>query len=1178
MAITISPRKRYILRALELSKTDAQIGQLMPDNSLREKALAEGLSLDEVIGTFLEGYAERPVFGERSYQVVADSASGKKVKKYLPSYSTISYGELHERIKAIAMVFRTMATCQVNRGEFGIIMGFADIDFVTLDLAFAYSKAVRVPVQSSSSGADLHEIVENIQPVVMASTIEDLPLAVELAMSQNSVKSIIVFNYDERVDAERAIVEQAKKEIATSNGTRHLFTISELIEIGKQHTFSHLPNDQNEAEKPTAIIHSSGSTGKPKGAVIAQKAFIYRWVGKKTAAPKVSVLLAPLNHMMGRLNLMGTLNCGGTGYFTLKPDLSTLLEDIRLARPTYLSLFPRIFELIHQHFQNEVAGRLKNSSENKGTIEKAVMQQMRHIYLGDRLKIIVFGSAPTSKKVQIFMRDCFDVLMLEGYGNTESGTASLTMDNKIVREVVLDYKLRDVPELGYFTTDKPFPRGELIVKTKYGIKEYYKQPEATAALFDENGYSCTGDIVEEIAPDEIRVIDRRKDVLKLSHGEYVATGTLGTIYEAGSAVVKQIYVYGNSKRSYLLAVVVPELEVVHQQLGTAPTAAQVKNLIRDELNQVAQKEELKKFEVPRNLILEYEPFTQENGLLSSVRKRLRPALKRKYGAALEGMYEAHENAQDARVEALKGADSTLTNLEKLIVLLENQLNIEGIEADLPRNFNELGGDSLGAALYAMSIEEIFGVNMAADVILSPTGNLKTWEKYIDEAQNPNSLQQTSFEAVHGKGATKVSADDLQLEHFIAKEILNTASNLPPASDTPKTVLLTGANGFLGHIVCLQWLKILAPIGGKLICLIRENSDATAYEKLAKEYQGLDAELEETFYELSKNHLEVLAGDISRPSLGLSQENYHRLSANVDRICHVAALVNHRLAYQHLFRPNVVGTAEIIKMAISTTQKPIDFISTVGVFMLLDSSSGIHENVPFRKEIALSDSYANGYAVSKWGGEILLQELNQRFGNPVNIFRCDMILPDQHYKGQANTSDMLTRLLYSMLLTGLAPQSFYQNNGTDLSPIAHYEGVPVDVLAKAITGVGTQTHQECKTYHAINYLKDAVSLDSFVDWIETAGYPINRIASHEEWHQRMETKLRTLPEEQRQLSALEVLLAYRRPHRGGYSQIGADNFKALVESLNNLGSLPHLSEKYIHKYLKDIAQVNNFNFS
>ena len=177
----------------------------------------------------------------------------------------------------------------------------------------------------------------------------------------------------------------------------------------------------------------------------------------------------------------------------------------------------------------------------------------------------------------------------------------------------------------------------------------------------------------------------------------------------------------------------------------------------------------------------------------------------------------------------------------------------------------------------------------------------------------------------------------------------------------------------------------------------------------------------------------------------------------------------------------------------------------------------------------------------------------------------MIMPDQSYKGQANTADMLTRILMSIALTGLAPKSFYKESGRQN---AHYVGVPVDVLAKTICGVHTSVHDTCKTYHSINYNKDAISLDSFVDWIESAGYPIHRFDDHSEWYERMETKLKAMPEEIRRQSALDVLIAYKRQGRGGQNKIGASNFEQLVKELDNLSSLPSLSETYIHKYLND----------
>ena len=74
----------------------------------------------------------------------------------------------------------------------------------------------------------------------------------------------------------------------------------------------------------------------------------------------------------------------------------------------------------------------------------------------------------------------------DGYGSTETGV--VLHDNQVQRPPVIDYKLVDVPELGYFRTDTPHPRGELLIKTETIIPGYYNRPEVTAEVFDEDGF------------------------------------------------------------------------------------------------------------------------------------------------------------------------------------------------------------------------------------------------------------------------------------------------------------------------------------------------------------------------------------------------------------------------------------------------------------------------------------------------------------------------------------------------------------------------------------------------------------------------------------------------------------------------------------------------------------------
>jgi len=1176
----ISDKKRYVLRMLDLAETDPQIKQLKPNPAVRDAILKED-TLDQMIDAALSGYATRPALGGRTYEVIEEN--GKNIRNYLPSFTTITYAELQANIKALASAWRYHPTHGIKPAEFVGILGFTGVDFATMDLACAYAYTVAIPLQSSTSGADLNEIFDNTNPAALATTISDLPVAVEHVIAHGGMRSLIVFDYDERVDGERNLYEKAKADLQKSGVATQIITLNELINFGKQKEFTFLPPHAEGDRWMMAIIHSSGSTGKPKGAIMPASAAMELWSGRKTQMPSVSLAFAPLNHLIGRNGLVGTLCLGGTLFFTLKSDMSSLFEDIRIARPTQMSFFPRIFELVYQHYQNEVTRRVRKGEGEEATISEIVKKEMSKTFLGDRLKRGSVGGAPTSPAVMTFIKECFDILIIDGYGNTESGTGGVAINGRINRPLITDYKLRDVPELGYYLTDKPYPRGELCFKSKTGISGYYKAPEATANLFDEDGFSLTGDIVEERGPDHVVVIDRRKDVMKLSQGEYVAVGKLGTVFEGGSAVIKQIYIYGNSFQSYLLAVVVPDMKAAKAILGDNPSESALTSLIRKELAQVATDHELKSFEVPRSFIIEMEEFTQANGLLSSVRKRLRPALKRKYAERLEAIYEEQAKEQEADIETLKDPNSPLTTLEKIVKLLEVNLRVQEVETAQPFTYKELGGDSLGAVAFSMSMEKVFGLTIPANRILSPTGSPKKWAKMIDAALKGETTQAT-FANIHGKEATTIHAKDLALSRFIEADILNNAATLAVDNHPPKTVLLTGANGYLGHILCLEWLQELAKTNGQLICLIRATDDAAAKARLDAAFAGVDPEFSDLYNTLADKYLQVWAGDMTETNFGLSHERFNQLTKAVDRICHPAALVNHRLGYEHLFGPNVAGTAAIIRLALTNRKKPIDFVSTVAVERFLDTKQVNNEDSPLLESITLTDHYAAGYGASKWSAEWLLQKAHQEFGLPINTFRGDMMLAHQYFKGQINTADMFTRLLFSIIMTGIVPTSFYRFNEDGSKAKGHYDGTPADVIAAAIVGVYKVDEIAASTPSAGSYLgqgnyqifniknyhqEDGVSLDVIVDWIESAGYPVKRIADHQSWFNQFKAKLSALPEEQRQYSALDVLAAFSRPYPPNPRTAGSDNYQQLVGSLEGNAEVPSLSEGFIHKCLEDM---------
>jgi fatty acid CoA ligase FadD9 len=1174
-----TPRERVAERIRQLFADDEQFRNAKPDPSLQTAARQPGLRLPQILEMFVEGYADRPALGWRARSLTADPATGRTGTQLLPRFDTITYSDLWANVRAVATAWRHDKANPVAPGDFVATVGFASPEYLTLDLVCGYLGLVAVPLQHNAAASRLQPIIAEVEPRALATGAGYLDLAVEAALGSTSLRRLVVFDYQPEVDDQRENLERAQAKLTAAGMAVSIETFDELIERGR--TLPPEPMYTGDTDERLAMImYTSGSTGLPKGAMYTERMVSKVWTNELMRyfadIPVFNVNFMPLNHLGGRLPLSSSFQAGGTSYFVPESDLSTLFEDWNLVRPTEMGMVPRVAEMLYQRYQS-AAERLFSQGVETESAEAQAQTELREQVLGGRIVTAFCGTAPLATEMKGFVETCLDVHVLDGYGLTEVGM--VTKDGLMTRPPVIDYKLVDVPELGYFLTDKPYPRGELLVKSLTAMPGYFKRPDVTAKAFDPDGYYRTGDVIAELGPDQLAYVDRRNNVLKLAQGEFVAIARLEAVF-ASSALVRQIFVYGNSERPYLLAVVVPTAEALERFAGDADG---LKAALSESLRQTAKLAELQSYEVPVDFLVESEPFSEDNGLLSGVGKLLRPKLKEYYGKRLEELYTELAATRAAELRSLREGAADRPVIDTLKRAAEALLGVAGGPPEPDAHFIELGGDSLSALTFSNLLHDIFDVDVPVGQIIGPATDLRRLAEYV-EGERESGSKRPTFATVHGRGATHVRAADLTLDKFIDAKTLTEAASLPRAADEPRTVLLTGANGYLGRFLSLEWLERLAEAGGRLICIVRGTDAEVAAKRLEDVFRSGDPQLLERFRALAADHLEVVVGDIGEPNLGLDQPTWERLAQSVDLIVHPAALVNHVLPYDQLFGPNVVGTAELIRLAITTRIKPITYLSTVAVAMSVDPANFVEDGdirvvSPVRP---VDDSYANGYGNSKWAGEVLLREAHDLCGLPVAVFRSDLILAHSHYAGQLNVPDMFTRLIFSLLVTGIAPFSFYKTDPQGNRAVAHYDGLPADFVAESVTTLGEQTAMAVdasgsyRSFDVMNPHDDGISLDVFVDWLIAAGHRIRRIEDHDEWLGRFETALRALPDKQRQHSVLPLLDAYRKPEtplRGAPAP--TDVFRGAVQAAK-IGAdkdIPHLSAALIDKYVSDLQLLD-----
>ncbi|EHB05468.1 Long-chain-fatty-acid--CoA ligase 3 [Heterocephalus glaber] len=408
-------------------------------------------------------------------------------------------------------------------------------------------------------------------------------------------------------------------------------TMATVQALGTKASVENEPRSKPLPSDIAVIMYTSGSTGIPKGVMISHSNIIAGITGMARRIPKVReedvyIGYLPLAHV---LELSAELVClshgcriGYSSPQTLADQSSKIKKgskgDTSMLKPTLMAAVPEIMDRIYKNVMNKVnemssfqrnlfilAYNYKMEQISKGhstpLCDRFVFRKVRSL-LGGNIRLLLCGGAPLSAATQRFMNICFCCPVGQGYGLTEStGAGTIT-------------------EGGYFNTDKPHPRGEILIGGQNVTMGYYKNEAKTKADFfeDESGqrWLCTGDI-----------------------GEFDPDGCL--------KIIDNICAYANSYHSYVIGFVVPnqkELTELARKKGLKGTweelcnSSEMENEVLKVLSEAAVSASLEKFEIPVKIRLSPEPWTPETGLVTDAFKLKRKELKTHYQADIERMY------------------------------------------------------------------------------------------------------------------------------------------------------------------------------------------------------------------------------------------------------------------------------------------------------------------------------------------------------------------------------------------------------------------------------------------------------------------------------------------------------------------------------------------------------------
>jgi long-chain acyl-CoA synthetase len=499
-------------------------------------------------------------------------------------------------------------------------------------------------------------------------------------------------------------------------------------------------------EDTALLMYTSGTTGTPKGVPLTHGNIVAELDGVKdvlkfTGDEKILSLLPLFHAYLQIVNLWVATTYGCEAGYLKELTPAELSSSMKIFKPTMLTTVPRLWYLFHKKIFDAINAKsnaaqvivktlLKTNGFLRDTFNINLGKKFFgavHESFGGRLEIAISAGSRFDEEVAIdFYRLGFTII--QGYGLTEtSGAATATFaDDNRVGSVG---KPMGNTEVKISNPDKDGV-GEVLIRGGVVFKGYYKNAEATAEAFTEDGWFRSGDLGKFDKDGHLFIVGRGKDVIVLPSGKNVHPEDLEVHY-LKTPLVEEMAILGIEDKSEkragaekLVAIVVPDFEYLKQN-----SIANSKEAIRYALDNLGR--ELPEYQRVRDYLIRVEPLPR-----TATRKIKRFELKKD----IEANGFVQKDVSDTKTWTLSDEDKVILETDAGRALIsavkQNKSDVEMVHPQMNLEI-DLGLDSLSRAEIFAALEQTFNIEFEAEEAaqaLTVTDAVKLVQKHAGETQ------------------------------------------------------------------------------------------------------------------------------------------------------------------------------------------------------------------------------------------------------------------------------------------------------------------------------------------------------------------------------------------------------------------------------------------------------------